>query len=229
MKRWSIIVCCAVLALYSCGPRTSTPGGETTAPQASALLTNTTNFPLAANATILSSQKFSQTVAQGERTSGLLNSGAGTYSGDEVIAATPQSFAELQAWMHQLESAPPTGYRRQDEGASFSQVHDIAARRGIDFAVFRDSNDPKRAVLVVGLDPARADRTLRPVLSLVKRYQMLPEALRGNIDSTVKNRTGISVEQMLQPGSPFGVALNALSTVSDQNSRAVILVAAKKD
>jgi len=231
MKRSLFVSAVAALLLSSCSHTAPGPQNAVENPSAgpSATLQNPISFPLPDGSTVLATKKFSQTVSPGERASALLAAGAGTYAGNEVIAGTQASFSELEAWLHSLESKAPAGYRPQTQSSGVGSARQMANKHGIDFAVFRDSAKPKRAVLVIAIDPAVANRDLGPALQAVKRYQILPAALRGNIDATVKRHFGISIEQMTQAGSPLGVAMNAMSSFSDKNERAVVLVDAAKE
>jgi len=230
MKRSVLVFPVAAMLLWSCSHNAPGPRNATGAPspEPSATLENLTNFPLFPSSTIIVTKKFSETVNPDQHAAPLLSQGAGTYGGNEVVAGTPASFVALESWLRTLETDPPKGYRRLAEPSSAEQVRAMVRKRGVDFAVFRDTANPKRSVLVVAIDPATANRDLGHALTLVKRYELLPEALRGNIDDMVKRRTGVSIEQILQPGSPIAVAMNTMSDFSDRNQRAVILIDAQK-
>lgn len=230
MKRSFLLVLVAPLVMWSCSHSAPGPQGaeNNPSPTASTALQNPIDFPLAQNSTVVATKKFSQTLNAGQQQSGLLSSGAGTYDGNEVIAGSPESFSALQSWLRKMEAAPPAGYTHLAESSGVGSAHALASKRGVDFAVFRDAKNSKRAVLVVAIDPAVANRDLGPALGLVKKYQMLPSALRGNIDNTIKQRTGISIEQLTEPGSPLGIAMTAMGSFSDKNQRAVVVVDAAK-
>jgi len=227
MKRSWLIFPIALL-LWSCSHNAPSPQ-QAARPAPSATVENPINFSLPAGSVVIAAKKFSQTVTPDEHASSLLSSGAGTYAGNEVIAGTTMSFADLQSWLRKLESDSPKGYRFASESSGMTTVRDMVTKRGIDFAVFRDSENPKRALLLVAIDPATANRDLGPVLGLVKRYQVLPAALRGNIEDMVKRRSGISIDQMLQPGSPVGLAMNAMTDFTNKDQRAIVLVDAAKE
>ncbi|MDQ6779987.1 MAG: hypothetical protein M3Z37_02370 [Candidatus Eremiobacteraeota bacterium] len=229
-RRSWVVVLLAPLLLWSCSHSAPGPQGaeNNPSPTASTALQNPIDFPLVQDSTVIATKKFSQTLSAGQRASGLLSAGAGTYDGNEVIAGSPESFSALQSWLRKMEAAPPPGYTHPADSSGVGSAHAMTSKRGVDFAVFRDAKNSKRAVLVLAIDPALANRDLGPALGLVKKYQMLPGALRGNIDGTIKRRTGISIEQLTQPGSPLALAMTAMGSFSDKNRRAVVLVDAAK-
>lgn len=233
MKRSFILSACSMAAcvtLFSlgCSKQSTAPQREAPQAPASGPLENPIHFPLYAGATVMAVKAFNQTVSSAQAGTGVLSSGAGTYDGNEVIAGSPASFAQLQAWVKQLEGAPPAGYTVQSIRANMSSVKDVANKNGIDFAIFRDAKNPNHGVLLVAMDPSRANEKLGPALSLLSRYQSLPSMLRENIDAGLKKRTGVSIEEITKPGSPLGVALNAMSDFQGNDRRAVLLLDAAK-
>jgi hypothetical protein len=100
---------------------------------------------------------------------------------------------------------------------------------GVDFQVFRHTVDGQpHALVVVALDPSTFNRKAGPVLALIDRYSMLPQSLRDPIDEQVKQRTGYTVGEALDPSQPLGAALSALKTLRDSGQRGVVLVDASK-
>jgi hypothetical protein len=232
MKRSFIVSACSIAACVAlslgCSKQSTAPHEQGPQAAASGPLENPINFPLYAGATVMAVKQFNQTVTAQQAGTGVLSSGAGTYGGNEVIAGSPASFAQLQAWVKQLEGAPPAGYSVQSIRSGMSTVKDVANKNGIDFAIFRDAKNPNRGVLLVAMDPSRANEKLGPALSMLSKYQSLPSMLRENIDAGLKKRTGVSIEEITKPGSPLGVALNAMSDFRGNDRRAVLLLDAAK-
>ncbi|MBC5806642.1 MAG: hypothetical protein DLM53_04790 [Candidatus Eremiobacter antarcticus] len=232
MKRSFILSICLVAACVAlslgCSKQSTAPQQQAPQAAASGPLENPIHFPLYAGATVMAVKQFNQTVSAGQAGTGLLSSGAGTYGGNEVIAGSSASFGQLRAWVKQLEGAPPAGYSVQTIPGSMSSVKAVANKNGIDFALFRDAKDPKHGVLLVAMDPSRANEKLGPALSMLSKYQSLPSMLRENIDAGLKKRSGVSIEEITRAGSPLGVALNAMSDFRGNDRRAVLLVDAAK-
>jgi hypothetical protein len=194
----------------------------------SAGLKNPTDITLVTGATLISVQPFSQTVpANSDTTSGLTSQGAGTYAGDEVLAESPQSNAELDDWLASLRKSPPAGY------ATVPQASASVVRRlddyGIAFAAFRKTESAgPRGVCVVVMDPKRVRTQLGFVIEIADRYRDLPESMRQSIDQNVKAKAGISVSEALDPSSPIGMTLSAVQQLQTTDDRAIIIVDATK-
>lgn len=226
MKRL-LFICAAIVLLGGCSKGTSVPAGsQATAAAPGVPVQNPINFPLAQGSSVMFVKPFTQTVSGGKASVGILSSGAGTYSGNEVVAGSTQTLAELENWLRQTEKQPPAGYVDVPIPANLSQVRVVANKNGIDFGVFHDAN--KHGLLVLAMDPATAHAKLGTVLSLLQTYQAMPAGMRAGIDSRLKQRTGYSVSEFTQPGSPLGVAVGALNQFQGNNQRALILVEAAK-
>lgn len=197
-------------------------------PAAAAPIANPLDFPLYNNAKIVSSHDFTQTVnttAQGTRGQ-LMGHGNGTYSGHEVIASTPASFAQVSAWAHALDEHPPKGYV---QNVNATQGHEQAQRFGLDYATFqRTENGKTKAVLVVVMDPAKVNARVGPVLKLISTYKALPQAMRGPIDDKIKAQTGMTVSDAMAPDSPIGAALAALEDLQHTDARGIVVMDATK-
>jgi hypothetical protein len=194
-------------------------------------LKNETGFPLPPNSKLLAARSFSQSISAGQaKNSPLTAQSSGDYAGHETIAAAASTFNDLKNWLNELEKNPPAGYTYDARAASAAgSVRQTTLKDGIDFGVFRarESANP-RTVLVMVMDPKAAKQKLAFIIQMANRYRSLPSALRGTIDEQVKNRTGVSIEQALQPESPVGVALSTLNEFQERDSRAVMIVDAQK-
>jgi hypothetical protein len=217
------VVLAAVIAT-SCS-KTTTPGSEVTptaAPQ------NTTGFPLYAGSEVLASKEFSQTITSSQAGTGIMSSGAGTYTGTEVIAGSTAPLAELEAWLHQNAKQPPSGFIAVAIPASMSSAYAIATKNGVDFAIFRDPKNGKHGLIVVAMDPSAVHSKLGPALTLVSKYQVLPQGMRQGIDTQLKARYGYTASEFVQPGSPLGTAVGAMTEFQNKNERAIIIIDATK-
>lgn len=235
MKNIAWMAVALMLAAAACAKSTApealkqakAPPGEAAATQAA--LTNPTSFPLADQSKILDVKHFSQTVSAGSKlATGLMSQGAGTYTGDEVIAASPQSLDDLKNWLHGLASKPPEGFTHEtDAVAKAGEARAIANKNGIDFAFFR-AGAANKGVLVVVMDPKAVNAKMGVALGLVDKYQALPTALKQGIDNQLKQRAGFSIAEATDPASPVGGAISALKEFSNSESRAILVVEAEK-
>jgi hypothetical protein len=229
MKNAAVIFLVAsTLTLFGCNK--SSVGTQATAPPPTpgAAATNPTTFPLITGAVVVAAKPFSQTVESSQASTGVFKAGPGTYTGDEVIASSNNTLAELESWLRQTEKQPPNGYTAVVVPASMATIHSTAMKNGVDFAMFRDSTNPKRGLIVVAMDPALTNAKLGAAISLVSRYQMLPEALRNGVDAQLKQRYGYTASEFVEPGSPLGSAVGALSDFKGKNERAIIILDAAK-
>ncbi len=228
MSRWiatGLLAC--TLAAAGCSGN-SHEAASTPAPAPS--IANPVDFPLYANAHVLAAKNYTETInTAGNATSAAaLSQGAGTYTGHEVVASTPASFAQLSAWLHGLGAKPPHGYTTAT-ASSLDRARVQAHRVGLDFAAFQTQKNGKNVgMLVVVMDPALVSTKLGPVLDLIGRYRMLPSAMRSQIDSQVQSRIGMSVSDAMQPDSPVGAALSALDQFQHSNARGILLIDAAK-
>ena len=214
----------AAVVVTSCS-KTTSPGSEaspTMAPQ------NTTGFPLYEGSEVLASKEFSQTITSSQAGTGIMSSGAGTYAGNEVIAGSTAPLAALEVWLHHNEKQPPSGFVAVPVPASLSSSHSIAMKNGVDFAIFREVKNGKRGLIVVAMDPSAVHSKLGPAIALVSKYEALPQGLRQGIDSKLKERYGYTASQFVQPGSPLGTAVGALTEFQNKNERAIIIIDATK-
>jgi hypothetical protein len=201
-----------------------------TAPSAPVNLSNPTGFPLYAGSHILVAKAYKQVVnANNTSGNGVLAQGNGTYSGHEVIASAPAAFSALQTWLHDSYAKPPAGYQKSTE-ADLNSSSETARTLGLDGRGFQTAqNGQKSTLLVVVMDPSKVTGRLGPALALIRRYRDMPQFMRGPIDQKVKEQTGFSVSEMLQPDSPMGLALDALNEFSHNNQRAILMIDAHKE
>ncbi len=152
--------------------------------------------------------------------------GGDRFAGTEVIAQTPATLAQLNAWVHALALKPPAGYSVATvSGTGIEAARRRAAEMGIDFQVFtHDVKGKNRALVVVAIDPHTFETKAGPVLSLIDKYKLLPQSLRDPIDAEVKARTGFTVSEVLDPATPLGAAVDAVAKLKDSNERGVLLL-----
>ena len=216
-----------VAAACTGGNRTAQQQPAATAPPN---ITNPTGFPLYSGSKVLVSKGFKQVVnANANGSGGLLAQGNGTYTGNEVIASAPASFPALQSWLHEAYAKPPSGFRQATD-KNLNSSGDTATTIGVDGRGFETTKNGKTStLLVVVMDPSKFNARLGPALALVRRYRDMPQFMRGPIDQQVKQQTGFSVSEMLQPDSPMGLALDAMNEFSHNNQRAILLIDAQRE
>jgi len=229
-KHLWVFLAAVIVGLSACSKGTSVPGTQATEqpPTPAANATNPTNFPLIEGASVIAAKPFSQTINSSQMGMGVFAAGSGTYSGDEVIAGSNASFADLENWLRQDEKQPPSGYSAVVIPASMSTTHTVAMKNGVDFAMFHDTANAKHGLVVIAMDPATTNARLGAVISLISRYQSLPQGLRNGIDSQLKQRSGYTAGEFVEPGSPLGSAVGALDDFKNKNERAVIIIDAAK-
>lgn len=225
MSKWFIVATLAAL-LAGCG------GGSQHAAQTitqSGPATNPIDFPLASDSRVLVAKAFKQDIhTTNSSNDTVMKEGNGMYVGNEVIAGSPASFDALQAWLKAQYAKPPAGYR-QSSDVHASQQDETARSFGVDGRDFETTQSGKKvSLIVVVMDPAKVTGRLGPVLTLIRRYRDMPEFMRSPIDKQVKDQTGYSVSDMLQPDSPLGLALDALGEFSHTNERAILMLNAHK-
>ena len=206
----------------------SSAGAEANGAAPSPAATNPTDFPLYDGATIVGTHPWSQAVDVSQVPGGakMYPQGSGTYDGNQVIASTSASMADLDQWLHRLDAKPPQGYVVVASGSSMDQARQQAQRYGLNFDAFRKPGGAN--VVVVVLDPATMNRTMGPALNMLEKFRTLPDVMRGPIDAQVKQRTGMSATEALDPAAPLGAALAAYDQVKSGNGRAIVVVNATK-
>jgi len=213
----ALVAAIATVAMTACSKGTSVPGGGEASPNEA--LQNTTHFPLYADSVVIVSKGFSKTVQPGQNATGYLSSGAGTYVGNEVIASSNASLAELEKWVHENESTPPSGFVAVAMPAKMMTIHDVAMKNGMCFAIFKDAGNPKHGLVVVAFDPQIADKRLGPALLAVSKYQSLPAPMKQAIDTQLRQRFGYGAGDFVEAGSP---------QFKSQNQRGIVIVDATK-
>lgn len=217
----------AAVLLSGCSGSTSS---SQSSPAARPSIANSIDFPLYANSRVVVAKDYTQVVNTTNAPSGgILMGGNGKYQGNEVIAASPASFDQLRGWLRSMGANLPRGYTNVQQSGTESARAQMQ-RYGMDFAVFQKAGTGRNptGLLVLIMDPAHVSKSLGPALNLITRYRSLPDFAKKPIDEQVKAQTGFSVSEALQPESPIGTALDALSEFSHSDQRAVILVNAQK-
>ena len=145
-------------------------------------------------------------------------------TGKEVVAESGATMADLSTWMKGLASTPPAGYTAVAmEGADSARTR--ARAYGVDFQAFNHTEGGKKhTTLVVAIDPATFNTKARPVLDLVSKYKMLPQALRDPIDAQMKSRIGYTASEALQPTNPIGAAIAAADELGSSGQRAIVVI-----
>jgi hypothetical protein len=209
----------AALALLAAACSQSAQSTSSTSSASSPVVqaTNPIDFPLYSGSTVVNSREFQQ------------KAGSRTIGGHEVIAESSATLDQLDTWLGQVSASPPSGYTLATSSSSMDSARRRAQALGVDFQVFRHTVDGQpHALVVVALDPSIFNRKAGPVLALIDRYSMLPQSLRDPIDEQVKQRTGYTVGEALDPSQPLGAALSAMKALRDSGQRGVVLVDASK-
>ncbi|HEX5274267.1 MAG TPA: hypothetical protein VFW34_03255 [Candidatus Rubrimentiphilum sp.] len=205
MRRFLLRTLPAVLALGACS------GGQAPAPTPtpSPALRNPLNVALYPRSEIISVRSFRQVVTGAQTRGTVFADGAGTYDGQEVVAASGAPFSKLAAWVHHLGSH------------GLGDTHQY----GFDYAAFeRGTGKGTHGTLVIVMDPQIVDRQFGSVLDMIAKYRSLPDFMRAPIDREVKRRTGITLSDAMQPASPIGATLAALGDFEQRNSRGIVIV-----
>ena len=222
-NRSAIVVACAVLAVTGCakgGQQATTPAEG----QSPAAMANNTDLPLYQDAVVIDSRQFAQTVDPAkDPTSALAKMGPGTYTAKEVVASTPATVADLEAWLKQQSTTPPAGYTVKNAPQSVAAT---AHKYGIDFVAFVSGNN-KGATIIV-MDPKLVTAKLGAVVTMLQGYNSLPAPMKQRMDSQVKQRTGWTISELTDRSAPLGAAIAAISEFKGSDKRAIILVSAEK-
>jgi hypothetical protein len=112
--------------------------------------------------------------------------------------------------------------------ANMVTIHNVAIKNGMDFALFKDANNPKHGLVVMAFDPQLANKKLGPALLAVTKYQTLPGPMKQAIDTQLRQRFGYGASDFVEPGSPLGSAASALTQFKQQNQRGIVIVEATK-
>ncbi len=172
-------------------------------------LRNPLRVALYPRATVIAVHSFKQNVTAQQTRRTIFEDGAGTYDGTEVVAASDASFIKLSSWVHHFGTHPA------------GTIQDY----GLDYAVFeRGSGKTKHGVLVIVMDPKVVDRQFGSVLGMMGNYRSLPAFMRGPIDQQVKQRVGITLSDAMDPASPVGATLAALSDFEQRSSRGIVVI-----
>jgi hypothetical protein len=222
MKATAFGALALTLLVAACSQSTQSTSSSSSAMSSSAApaaaATNPIDFPLGDGATVLHTSDF-HAAAKGQ-----------SVSGTEVVAESSQSLSDLETWLKNAGSKPPEGYTVSTSGSGIAAAHARAQAMGVDFETFSHAvNGKTHQLVVVVLDPTEFYKKAGPVLSVIGKYQMLPQSLRDPIDARVKAQTGYSVSEALDPSQPLGAALAAAKTLKDSGQRGVVLVDAAKE
>lgn len=149
------------------------------------------------------------------------------FRGDEVIAETTASMAQLRSWIRTLQNAPPGGLRyvpeRRGDKGSIDLNTDGNDRDTVVGAQFA-GNDGARSVYVIAADPKRLREQLGPVFTLIENYNAVPGVLRGPIDEQAKKQVGYSVSEMLDEKSPVGAVIAQVRRMQQRRTRGILLI-----
>ena len=218
MKRL-FAVAAAVLVLAACSSSGGSGSSEaSSAASPSAAPSNVLGFPLYPQSTLLSVKPWTQRV------------GAHAAGGEEVIAQTSATLAQLTDWIHQESENPPPGYTVTASGSGVDSARLRAQRMGIAFQVYsHDVAGKPHALVVLALDPAIFEEKAGPILDLVGKFKYLPAGMRDPIDAQAKERTGFTVTEALDASTPIGAAIAAARTLKDSGQRGLVLIDGAKN
>jgi hypothetical protein len=222
-----LLIAALVIPMAACGGGSGSGGNGTGTPAP----TNPIAFPLFDGSSILAAHAFAQTVsAQGKGgINDLLGQGAGTYNGHEVVAGTLAVMPALEEWLHGLSDHPPAGYTLAASGDSVEAIRARTREMGLDFAVFQNTVDGKtHGVIVLAVDPKLLDQKAGPVLGMIGKFKLLPQALRDPIDAQAKKQTGFTVTELTQPNTPLGAAVDSLDELRTFGGNGIVLIDAVK-
>ena len=221
MKRL-LVAAILLAAVTACSQSSSSAGGgASSAPGAAAspeaAATNDTGFPLYTDAKVMSSSPLK------------MAHGSTILTGKEVVAETSATMAELGKWVKDLGTTPPAGYTVAS-ATGVEQARTRAQAMGVDFQSFTHvENGKQHGVIVVAIDPVTFNEKAKPILGLISKYKMLPQALRDPIDAQVKAKTGYTVSESLLPNTPIGAALAAADELKNSGQRAIVIVDGAKE
>lgn len=202
--RTGLATAAALLLLAACSGQSSPPR-PTPAPG----IHNPLDVALYPRAQVIAVRSFRQAVSSEQTRGTVFSSGAGTYDGTEVVAASDAPLSSLAAWAHGLGAHADTATQQY----------------GFDYAAFERSRGGKtHGTLVIVMDPQTVNRQMGSVLDLISHYRSLPEFMRAPIDRQVQQRLGITLSDAMQPGSPIGATLDALSEFEQRNSRGIVII-----
>jgi hypothetical protein len=209
----ALLVLIAVSACSHSSQSTQTSQAQSEQGSPSPAPTNATGFPLYAESTILASKVWNE------------NAGAQRYSGLEVVAQTPATLDQLNAWLKGVVANPPPGYTVAVSGSGVDEARNRARAMGVDFQVFdHQVNGKRHELIVLAVDPSTFDQKAGPVLSMLDKYKMLPQTFRDPIDAQFRSRTGYTVSEALEPNTPIGAAIAAVQQLRSSGQRGVVLV-----
>jgi hypothetical protein len=216
--RW-FIAALGALVLAACAS-----GQQDTQRSSAPPLARPNGFPLYPGATVIAVRPFTQKISAntpGGAPAGLAQ-GKGTYSGDEVLALSDASFAELSQWVDTVAGSPPEGYAPVGKGGNPAGAAQATAY-GVDYALFERTHSKGRdRLLLLVMDPQQLDRKLGGVLAMIARFRTLPALFRAPIDAAAKARYGFSITQATQPGTPIGAAVSALARFQHSGRRGIV-------
>ncbi|HUZ48409.1 MAG TPA: hypothetical protein VMW12_01570 [Candidatus Dormibacteraeota bacterium] len=215
--------------LTACSHGSTTTSGSS--PSSETATTNPVDFPLYAGSAVVATRDWHATVgattAQNQRS--IYGQGAGSYAGHEVIAQTSATLPQLESWIDTIDRMPPLGYTVALKGSALDEARLRANALGLAFGSFEKPIAGKRhTVVVIAIDPAQLDAKAGSFISLIGKYKMLPAVFRDPIDAQAKARTGFTVSEALDPNTPIGAALGALSTLRSSGQRGIVLLDASK-
>lgn len=79
----------------------------------------------------------------------------------------------------------------------------------------------------MAVDPDLLQRKAGFMLSAINRFRYLPAFLRAPIDAQVREQTGFTVSDAIDPMTPIGAAIDALGRLNGAKARGVIFIDAR--
>ncbi len=146
------------------------------------------------------------------------------YRGNEIIAQTGASMAQLSGWIVSLRKTPPAGFHASRDHVDVSNGDTNGwSSKTVDGVSFATSGSQRSVYLFVA-DPQRIRAQLGAAFDLIDNYSKVPDMLRGPIDQQAKEQLGYSVTEMLDPKSPVGAAVTSLRSLQGSGRRAILLI-----
>jgi hypothetical protein len=217
----SLVLVAAVLA--ACSGRSGSSGTQPTA--------NPLGVPLYDGSVVIDAHAFPITVdrANVKNYPAIFDAYGGKYIDREVIATSDASLETLSDWLNGLSANPPTGYVAMPDSSDIEQVRSEALPYGFAFALFKRQDAGKGGALVaMAMDPAILNAHAGMAMGLVDHYRSLPAILRAVADVQLKQQTGMTGSELIDPALPAGAALAAYDAVKSSNRRAIVLLDARK-
>ncbi|HVS46932.1 MAG TPA: hypothetical protein VMS32_09715 [Verrucomicrobiae bacterium] len=217
----ALVLVAAVLA--ACSGRSGSSGTPSSA--------NPLGVPLYGGSVVVGARAFPITIdrANVNNYPAIFDTYGGKYIDREIIATSDASLDTLSDWLSGLSANPPTGYVAMPDNGDIERARAEALPYGFAFALFKRQDAGKGGALVaMAMDPAILNAHAGMAMGLIDHYRSLPAILRAAADAQLKQQTGMTGSQLIDPAMPAGAALAAYDAVKSSNQRAIVLLDARK-